>query len=216
MKKRLSTAVAAALALAAFVLGPELVDLYRLERYIVASAQADEANGGTWPRVSDACVSCHGVNGNSLNENYPSLAGQPAGYLATQLRSFAGGERVHPIMNAMARALTEADITAVAGHFSRQNPAENRFVASAGPLGEKGQQLIAAGGCTACHGIGLLGQESFPRLAGQGYDYLLAQLGAFATGARRDPSGTMNQLASSWAPHDRQAIAAFLAAHPVP
>jgi cytochrome c553 len=215
MKKRVLAAFGVALALAAFLVGPDLLDLYRLEQHIIVSAQADEANGGAWPRVSDACVACHGLNGNSLNQHYPSLAGQPAPYLVEQLRNFVTGERVHPIMNAMARSLTEADIATVAEHFSRQAFAENRFFAPDTMLQQEGERLVAAGGCGACHGAGLLGRDPVPRLAGQGYDYLLVQLDGFATGARRDPGNTMNQLASAWTPHDRRAIAAFLAGHPV-
>lgn len=212
MKKLALRLLAIAVVVAAVIAGPALLDLYRLDRYIKSSAQAYEAERGPWPQVSDACTGCHGVNGNSLNQDYPSLAGQPSAYLSAQLRRFASGERVSPIMNAMARSLKDGDIDAVAGYFARQRVDDNRFFTADQGLLEKGGQIVGAGGCAACHGDGLKGRETYPRLAGLGYDYLLKQLDGFADGTRRDPGQAMNQLAAAWSPHERKAIAAFLSA----
>ena len=73
-------------------------------------------------------------------------------------------------------------------------------------------QQLYADNCAACHGEGLLGQDQFPRLAGQGHDYLLAQLDAFAQGRRQDPTGAMTAISATLSAEDRQALAHYLAA----
>lgn len=211
----LKSLIAAALMLLALLAGPMLLDVYRLDRYIQSSAQAQEASGGPWPRMSDACTGCHGVDGHSVNQAYPSLAGQQPEYLAQQLRRFASGDRHSPIMNAMARSIREPDIAALATHFGRQPAKGNDHFRPDPALLEQGRQLVEKGGCAACHGAGLMGSGAFPHLAGLGHDYLLKELRGFADGSRRDPTQAMNALAAAWSPQDRSAIAAFLASHPV-
>lgn len=215
MKKLVLVMLSVGLLLAAIVFGPAALDLYRLDRHINVSAQAYEAERGPWPQVSDTCVNCHGVDGRSVNQHYPSLAGQPSSYLAGQLRNYASGARVHPIMNAMARSLNPGEIDSLASYFARQPASDNRYFEPDQGLLEQGRPLVAAGACAACHGEGLMGKEQFPRLAGMGYDYLLKQLDGFADGSRRDHTQAMNALASSWSPAQRKAIAAILASHPV-
>ncbi len=59
-----------------------------------------------------ACAACHGFDGNSSSPQFPSLAGQDAGYIATQLQSFKDGERANQIMLGMASALSSPSRTA--------------------------------------------------------------------------------------------------------
>ena len=209
--KKLLILIAAILALLLAVYGRELLDLYRLISYIERSTEAYEAEGGTWPQLADACIVCHGFQGSSEHPAYPSLAGQPAAYTAAQLRRFASGERDNPNMGPLAMTLSEAEIIQLAKHFARQPPRENQSFVADAALSEQGRQRVAAGGCAACHGETLMGRDQNPRLAGQGYDYLLAQLEAFASGARADPSGVMNNLAAAIPTKDRKAIAQHLA-----
>lgn len=191
--------------------GPDLVGLYRLDRYISASAAVYEANSGPWPHVSDVCIGCHGAKGNSLHQGYPSLAGQPAPYVAAQLHKFASGERPNPTMGPLAMTMSETEINHLADHFARQPAADNRYFAPDAALLAKGKDLVASGNCVACHGGKLMGHDQFPRLAGQGYDYLLAQFDAFADGARSDPTGMMQRIATAASAQDRKAMATYLA-----
>lgn len=212
MKKRIwlgGAAIAAAGLLAWF--GPDLLGLYRLDRYISASAAAYEASSGPWPHVTDVCISCHGVKGNSLHQGYPSLAGQPAPYVAAQLRKFASGERPNPTMGPLAMTMSETEIHHLADHFARQPVGDNRYFMPDAGLLEKGRQLVSSGNCAACHGGQLMGRDQFPRLAGQGYDYLLAQFDAFAAGARSEPTGMMKGIATAASAEDRKAMATYLA-----
>ncbi len=75
----------------------------------VQSASAGKAN---------QCFACHGVNGVSLNPEFPSLAGQNKNYIIKQLKAFKSGDRKSPIMAPMVARLDEDDMEAVAEYFS--------------------------------------------------------------------------------------------------
>jgi cytochrome c553 len=212
MKKLIVVSVAAITAAVALVVfGPDLLDLYRLDRYIDASAKAYQADGGPWPHVDDTCFACHGAKGNSLHQGYPSLAGQPAAYLEAQLHNFASGARRNPNMGPLSMTMGDAQIKDLADYFSKQTVAENHYFKPDPQLRGKGQQLVAGGNCAACHGAQLMGHDQFPRLAGQGYDYILVQFDAFASGTRSEPSGMMKRIAEGTSAEDRRAIASYLA-----
>jgi cytochrome c553 len=70
------------------------------------------------PPKATPCATCHGERGISSAPDAPNLAGQPAGYLADQLKAFRAGQRVHPVMNVVAKGLTDADIEQLAGWYA--------------------------------------------------------------------------------------------------
>lgn len=212
MKKLILLGVAAVLAILVALYGRDVLGLYRLQSYISDSTNAYEADGGPWPHLTDTCLNCHGAKGSSLNQRYPSLAGQPVTYLATQLQHFANGQRTYPNMGPLAMTLTAQEIDLLANYYARQQARENSSFQADPALRNKGKQLVAAGGCIACHGEHLMGHEQFPRLAGQGVDYLIAQFDAFASGKRSEPSGVMKAITSTLSPDDRRAVAHYLAA----
>jgi cytochrome c553 len=90
--------VAAATALAALVLA-------------VPAASQDAAAGRT--RYLQACAVCHGPAGLSAAPDTPHLAGQPAIYLARQLKQYRDGTRRHEVMAVIAKPLSDADIEAI-------------------------------------------------------------------------------------------------------
>jgi cytochrome c553 len=67
---------------------------------------------------AQACAVCHGPLGLSTVPDAPHLAGQPALYLAAQLRAYRSGSRRHEVMNVMARALTDEDIGHLAAWYA--------------------------------------------------------------------------------------------------
>jgi thiosulfate dehydrogenase len=86
-------------------------------------AVADEqlALRGRWSEEIPGCVQCHGANGSGIGAAFPPLAGQPAAYLAAQLRAWQlGTRRGEPLalMQRIASVLSAADISAVADYFS--------------------------------------------------------------------------------------------------
>lgn len=82
------------------------------------------ATQGDADRLIPACGTCHGAG---RLPAYPALAGQGAGYIADQLRLWQRGARgqgaTSAIMAAVAAALTEDDIQAVARFYATQPPA---------------------------------------------------------------------------------------------
>jgi len=93
--------MAACLALAAGLHGP---------------AAASEADTGRVKAL--ACAVCHGPLGVSVAPDAPNLAGQPAIYLARQLRAYRSGARSHEVMSVIARPLGDDDIAALAAWFA--------------------------------------------------------------------------------------------------
>jgi cytochrome c553 len=92
---------ALALALAATFAGP--------------AAGADAAAGRA---KAGACATCHGNDGLSVQPNAPHLAGQPAVYVAEQLRLYRSGKRAHEVMSVVAKPLSDADIDDLAAWFA--------------------------------------------------------------------------------------------------
>jgi len=56
--------------------------------------------------------------GISTAPDAPNLAGQPAMYLAAQLRAYRSGERRHEVMAVMAKNLSNDDIAHLAAWFA--------------------------------------------------------------------------------------------------
>lgn len=67
---------------------------------------------------AQSCIPCHGPLGLSAAPDAPNLAGQPAIYVAAQLKAFRDGSRKHEVMGVIAKPLSDADIDALAGWFA--------------------------------------------------------------------------------------------------
>lgn len=172
--------------------------------------------------VAQICSGCHGADGNSIVPVNPSLAGQPAQYITTQLEHFKAGIRANPIMTGMAASLTPEDTRALGLFFAQQKPKGS--VAKDKQLAEKGQKLYRGGksdaslpACSSCHapdGAGIPAQ--FPRLSGQSPDYVYDQLKKFKNGERgnndKDPNGKiMAAIAAKLSDDDMHALAEYAA-----
>jgi cytochrome c553 len=64
-----------------------------------------------------ACASCHGAGGEG-NAVIPRLIGQKQDYLVVQLHAYASGSRENAQMKLVAKAMTPADIKAVASYLA--------------------------------------------------------------------------------------------------
>lgn len=82
--------------------------------------KASETYNKKGENVRARCVSCHGMTGITVTELWPNLAGQQAKYLQKQLHAFKSGERQSPIMEVIAKELTDTQIEAVAEYYSQQ------------------------------------------------------------------------------------------------
>ena len=174
------------------------------------------------------CMACHGAQGQASREGYlPRIAGKPAAYLYQQLINFRDGRRSNAAMAGLLAYQSEAYLREIAGYFAALNLPQKPLpapTANAAVLA-RGQQLVLQGdgerklpACTACHGTALTGSlQAVPGLLGLPRDYLIAQLGAWQTGTRQALApDCMAQITRRLAPADVSAVAAWLAAQPVP
>lgn len=65
------------------------------------------------------CISCHGMNGQTVNNTWPNLAGQNHGYLYQQLVSFNNQSRDSIIMHEIAKVLTDQQMKDVAHYYEQ-------------------------------------------------------------------------------------------------
>lgn len=70
------------------------------------------------PAKTQTCATCHGPRGISVAPDAPNLAGQPQIYLAAQLQAFRDGRRLHPVMNLIAKGLSDQDIEQLSSWYS--------------------------------------------------------------------------------------------------
>jgi cytochrome c553 len=175
-----------------------------------------------------ACTACHGEQGRAAPDGYyPRLAGKPAGYLYHQLLNFRDGRRHYGLMTRMVDPLTDAYLLEIAQYFSAldltypppQPPSVPASVLQRGEtLARHGDEQRRIPACVQCHGISLTGvAPDIPGLVGLPRDYLNAQLGAWQTRQRRAHApDCMAQIAERMEAGDVTAVAAWLAAQPVP
>jgi len=182
---------------------------------LVASAQAGDATAGA--QKAAACIACHGVNGNSVNPEWPSLAAQNEGYVAEQLANFKNGVRTNVLMTPMALALTEADMQDLGAHFAGQTPGGLEADPSNWKAGEKlyrgGDVKRGLPACIACHGPQGKGNApaKYPALRAQQGVYTYNQLKAFADGTRKTPGNDiMKVIATKLTDEEMRALASYL------
>ena len=175
------------------------------------------------------CLACHGVQGRSTREGYlPRIAGKPAAYLYQQLLNFRDGRRNNSAMVGFLAHQRDAYLWEMANYFATLDlppAAAPRTSAIPAALLARGEILVRHGdparrlpACVACHGNNLAGTlPAVPGLLGLPQDYLTAQLGAWLTGSRRAVApDCMADISRRLAPGDASAVAAWLAAQPVP
>jgi cytochrome c553 len=136
------------------------------------------------------CTACHGPNGNSVNPEWPRLAGQSAVYIAEQLKLFRSGVRDNPVMKPLAATLSDQDINDLAVYFEAQTPTGLEADPSYWKAGEavylSGDTGRGVPACVACHGPVGRGNlaAGYPALRAQQSVYVVKQLNDYASGAR--------------------------------
>ena len=144
-----------------------------------AVALAAPAKGAA--AIAAGCAGCHGAEGVSANPAWPSIAGQHSAYLLDALKAYKAGAREHPMMAAAARALSEADMRALAARYAAL---PRRAAGPAAPSGADDPQGLAV--CAGCHGAeGVSANPAWPNLAGQQKQYMVAAMQAYKAGRRR-------------------------------
>ena len=175
------------------------------------------------------CVACHGANGNSTNEQWPSLAGQNALYIKSQLRHFHDKTRLDSLnlMPQMAAPLSDQDMDDLAVYFALQTPAgleaDPSYWQAGARLYRGGDRARNIPACIACHGPVGRGNPAagYPALRAQHAVYTIKQLSDYASDMRYtrsdkgDSSGGLNaqimhSVASGLTPEDMRNLASYV------
>jgi cytochrome c553 len=174
-----------------------------------ALAQTQDAQ-----QKATVCVACHVTGTVQSSSPIPIVWGQNEGYIYLQLRDFKNGVRATPqdaTMNALAAAMSDADMHAMAKYASAQPwPQIEPIPTDAAPL-KQGATATAEGDCGGCHFNGWRGFSANPRLRGQSPAYLAATIRQFRSGARANSPGMADML-RALDESDIEAVAAYLSA----
>ncbi len=170
-------------------------------------------------RWAATCATCHGERGTSKLPLVPSLGGQSAFYVATQLFLFRDGRRQdHPMADAMTAVARPMDNNALRGwsdFVASLPPPPRPEPTRAEPLRlQRGKDLAVKHHCLQCHGADLAGGRQVPRIAHQREDYLLLTLKGFRSGQRVGYSGAMAEAVAGLQAQDLEDLAHFLAHAP--
>jgi cytochrome c553 len=172
-------------------------------------------------RAIHVCDACHGEGGDSKKPDMPKLAGQPAIYLADQLRSFRAQKRADSTAQAymwgISALLDENTIEGLAEYYEEQLPTPGK-PGNAAQM-EKGRRIFEEGipaskvrPSTKCHGDDGEGESVFPLIAGQHAEYIVKQLKEFGTKLR--PHGVImaKRVVQPMNSEEMEAVAAYLQA----
>lgn len=183
-------------------------------------AAGDATKGKT---KAATCVACHGMDGNSANPMWPSLAGQHESYIYKQLKNFKDGKdakdgRHDPSMAPMVAPLSDQDMQDLAAYFSSQTIKPGSADETKVSLGEQiykgGNNASGVAACAACHGPTGAGNPAanFPALAGQHSAYTAKQLHAFNKGERHNDAGQMmRNIAVNMTDAEIEAVSEYIA-----
>jgi cytochrome c553 len=162
------------------------------------------------PDKTKLCAPCHGENGNSTVPQYPIIAGQTSRYLYLELKDYKAGRRHGPLMEPVAKELSEDDMRALADYYSKQTWKPSPFKADPAKV-EAGRKKADQVLCPMCHLNNFMGQNEIPRVGGQHYEYVKKQLTDFREKRRTNDAGVMRAYTSGLSDQDIENLAQYLA-----
>ena len=157
------------------------------------------------------CAACHGEDGNSVNPQVPSIAGQPKLFLENQLILFREELRKSEQMLPVVKGLKDAEIIKLAEHFSKLPGRSMESGPANSQLMKTGLEKSKALRCNVCHVSDFSGQNQIPRLAGQREAYLETEMRAYRDGKRTGGDTIMTASLYGVSDADIRALAHFLA-----
>jgi cytochrome c553 len=184
---------------------------------IASTAALPAGNTATGATKAVVCQACHGANGNSVNPEWPSLAGLGADYITEQLQNFKDGKRNNPVMAPNAASLSPDDMADLAAYF---DSLVNTGLEADPSYWQAGEKLYRGGdkdrgipACMACHGPTGRGNEpaKFPALRGQQSVYVVKRLNDYASGARATgPDAIMPTIAKRLSADDIRNVSSYV------
>ncbi len=179
----------------------------------IASAEGDIAVG---KEKSAACVACHMADGNSVNPEWPKIAGQSKHYIIKQLNLFKTKSRTNPLMDPQAMMLSDQDIENLAAYFESQATSAG---ATDKGLFELGQSIYRGGNpatgvpaCLSCHGPNGSGNPAagFPKLSYQHSKYTSVRLKQYRKGVSYLGSEIMNGVSQMLTDTEIEAVSSYI------
>lgn len=182
-----------------------------LERAMGRPGASDSIGRGATLALN--CTMCHGAQGLS-SSNVPNLGGQYGEVIYKQLHDFRSGLRPSAVMQALARALSEQDMVDLAAYYAylpKARTAPTTYDEALPVLVRVGAPLRNIAPCISCHG-GIDQKLGAPWIEGMPKAYLVEQLEAFRSGARRnDSEAQMRNMARAMTPREIDEVAGFYA-----
>lgn len=231
--------IAVPLLLAVAIAQTSITPLPDNEQVAVAPLDAAAAGPSTWGDAqagqakAAACVACHGIDGNSPMDMYPSIAGQGERYIAEQMALIANGQRggLAVVMQPFVVDLSAQDMRDIGAWYASQKGTagladdtpitEGDFAGQ--PFYAPGERLYRGGdasrgipACLACHGPTGAGNPGpgWPRVAGQHAGYVAQRLQQYRSGEHglNDPARfeIMASVAARLTDHEIQSLASYL------
>lgn len=169
------------------------------------------------------CIGCHSIPGYQASfpevHKVPMIAGQGAKYIVASLQAYKKGDRKHPTMRGIADTLNDQDMADLAAYYEAEGGARAAVPDTPAAPDAKTAELLTKGGCTACHGANLNKpiDGSYPKIAGQHADFLLAALKSYKTEGnalvgRANP--IMSATAKNFSHDELKAMAKYIASLP--
>jgi cytochrome subunit of sulfide dehydrogenase len=173
-------------------------------------------------KLLGSCAECHGDKGVSTAQDVPTLAGVSASVQVDRLKAYRGKTIPCPKVNykrgdtkrqgdmcAVAKGLSDAEITDLADHYSKQTYVALKQPFDAGKAATG--KALHDRDCKKCHSAG--GKDPADDagiLAGQPLTWLKAALAAFHKGETEQPK-KMRDVITKLADPDLEALANFYA-----
>jgi len=151
----------------------------------IAASSSLWAAGQTPAMLSNTCSACHGQFGQAVGPSIPTLAGQPAVYIADAMKKFKSGERPSTVMGRLAKAYSDDDFNAMGDFFSQQKFLRYKQDVDAAKVA-KGKELHSQN-CKKCHQEDGRESEDGGVIAGQWFEYLQITMGDFLAKKRPMP-----------------------------
>ena len=156
------------------------------------------------------CAACHGPDGNSVNPQIPSIAGQPKLFIENQLILFREELRKSDQMLPVVKGMKDPEVIKLAEHFSRLPAKVMESGATDKAMGQRGAEAARKLRCNVCHLSDFSGQNQIPRLAGQREAYLDAEMRAYRDGKRTGGDTIMAAALYGVSDADIRALAHYL------
>lgn len=195
-----------------------LIALAALGLALSAPVMADAGDPTRGKGLSASCAACHGADGNSVNPEWPKLAGQGEAYLYKQLVDYREGRRQNALMAGQVANLSNQDMRDLAAFYASQTITPGTADASMVELGEQiyrgGNAATGVAACIACHGPNGQGNPAamFPKVAGQHAAYSAAQLRYFRDESRANDNGRMmRNIARRMTDAEIEAVSQYMA-----